>query len=121
MSQQHQPIQILKYVKKKKAFELEREALEKILSDNDVKDCNISIVSIAGAFRKGKSFLLSFFLRYLDAEYIKNNSSNWLGGDNTPLAGFSWRGGSERHTTGLWIWSKIFTKTRANGEKVSDI
>lgn len=38
--------------------------------------------------------------------------------EQAPLSGFSWRGGSVRHTVGIWIWSKIFTKSIENGEKI---
>lgn len=31
-----------------------------------------------------------------------------MGGDDEPLEGFSWRGGSERDTTGILMWSEIF-------------
>jgi atlastin len=31
-----------------------------------------------------------------------------MGDENEPLTGFSWRGGSERDTTGILMWSDIF-------------
>lgn len=46
-------------------FKLNIEALEDILCDEDVRDKPVVVLSVAGAFRKGKSFLLDFFLRYL--------------------------------------------------------
>lgn len=49
-------------------FELDEEALSEILLHDDVKDRNVVVVSVAGAFRKGKSFLLDFFLRYMDCK-----------------------------------------------------
>lgn len=49
-------------------FELDEKALEEILLDESVRDKKVAVVSVAGAFRKGKSFLLDFFLRYLDRE-----------------------------------------------------
>lgn len=48
-------------------FILDEEALESILLKDDVKDRNVVVVSVAGAFRKGKSFILDFFLRYMKA------------------------------------------------------
>lgn len=50
------------------SFELDEKALEEILLDESVRDKKVAVVSVAGAFRKGKSFLLDFFLRYLDRE-----------------------------------------------------
>ena len=58
---------------------------------------------ILGAFRRGKSFLLDFLLRYLNNE----GSEDWLGDADAPLKGFHWRGGSERDTTGILMWSKV--------------
>lgn len=34
----------------------------------DVKENPVVIISIAGPFRKGKSFLLGFFLKYLETQ-----------------------------------------------------
>jgi len=46
-------------------FELDVEALESVLLQEDIKNLPVAIVSVAGAFRKGKSFILDFFIRYL--------------------------------------------------------
>ena len=48
-------------------FTLNEEALELILCDEEIKDKPVVVLSVAGAFRKGKSFLLDFFLRYLQS------------------------------------------------------
>jgi len=45
--------------------------------------------------------------------------ADWLGPDNAPLDGFSWRGGSERDTTGILMWSEVFLADLPSGEKVS--
>lgn len=60
------PIQIVSPVNH--SFHLELNELDRILSSDDIKDRHVVVVSIAGAFRKGKSFLLNFFLRYLYAQ-----------------------------------------------------
>lgn len=56
-------------------FLLDEEALKELLHDEDVRERAVVVVSVAGAFRKGKSFLLDFFLRYMhhkvgDVEYF---------------------------------------------------
>ncbi|KAG8228439.1 hypothetical protein J437_LFUL003916 [Ladona fulva] len=99
------------------SFELDTTSLEKILLHKDVKDRFVVVVSVAGAFRKGKSFLLDFFLRYMHANYRVAGKlvdpepcgeDDWMGPEDKPLEGFSWRGGSERDTTGILIWSEVF-------------
>ncbi|EFN89021.1 Atlastin-2 [Harpegnathos saltator] len=103
-------------------FELDEDALSEILLHDDVKDRSVVVVSVAGAFRKGKSFLLDFFLRYMNNKYtLHSNTDTWLGAEDEPLSGFSWRGGSERDTTGILMWSKVYPATLANGEKVAVI
>ena len=49
-------------------FTLDEDALNKILLHPKVRDRKVIVLSVAGAYRKGKSFLLDFFLRYLYAE-----------------------------------------------------
>lgn len=162
-------------VEGKEDFELDEIALKEIF-DAIPSDHRVAIVSVVGAFRTGKSFILDFFLRYLrysenHSNIKKDNSSSsssnddsdneWmLVGGNTlegnfnsslegttttststssgnkipsiPLpsdtttsslsstpdlpapevsrhhSGFSWRSGSARTTTGIWMWSQPF-------------
>ena len=97
----------------------------------------VAVVSVLGAFRTGKSFLLSWFLRYLHTQTVMTSSSSAKStGDNdagTQEArwyekldtlgndGFDWRGGSERNTTGIWMWSQphFVTKPTPDGGKES--
>jgi len=84
----------------------------------------VAVVSVVGAFRTGKSFLLSWFLRYL--HYLSEKTSDaatdekWynkfqtLGND-----GFDWRGGAERNTTGIWMWKKPHFIEGNDGEQIA--
>uniref|UniRef100_A0A673CMQ5 Atlastin-2-like n=1 Tax=Sphaeramia orbicularis TaxID=375764 RepID=A0A673CMQ5_9TELE len=110
------PIQIVLANEDEHSFELDAAALEKILLQDDVKDLNVVVVSVAGAFRKGKSFLLDFMLRYM---HNQEQSDSWIGGDDEPLTGFTWRGGCERETTGIQIWSEVFVVEKPDGSKVA--
>lgn len=53
-------------------FELQLEKLKQIFESPNIKDRDVVILSIAGPYRKGKSFLLNFFLRYLYAQVRKS-------------------------------------------------
>ncbi|XP_060767112.1 atlastin-2-like isoform X1 [Neoarius graeffei] len=96
-------------------FSVDEQALERVLLQEHVRDLNVVVVSVAGAFRKGKSFLLDFMLRYM----YHQKSSTWLGGDDEPLTGFTWRGGCERETTGILAWSEVFVVDKPDGTKVA--
>uniref|UniRef100_A0A8C3AHG8 Atlastin-1 n=1 Tax=Cyclopterus lumpus TaxID=8103 RepID=A0A8C3AHG8_CYCLU len=108
------PIQVL-LVKDDHTFELDEVALSRILLAEEVRDREVVAISVAGAFRKGKSFLMDFMLRYM----YKHASEDWLGDADEPLTGFSWRGGSERETTGIQIWSEVFLVDKPDGRKVA--
>lgn len=60
------PIQIVLPINH--TFHLDIDHLKQILEADEIKDRHVVVVSIAGAFRKGKSFLLNFFVRYLNAQ-----------------------------------------------------
>jgi len=91
-------------------------------------DTNVALVSVVGAFRTGKSFLLSWFLRYLNATSIPApeppaDGTPWYksGGKLSEGEKFEWRGGEVRHTTGIWMWSKPFLRKLADGSTVAMI
>ena len=76
------------------------------------------MVSVAGAFRTGKSFILNFFLRYLRwRSQSPTTADDWLEMD-PKLEGFSWRGGDDRDTNGILLWPEPFLLEDRHGEKV---
>nr|XP_039256310.1 atlastin-3-like [Styela clava] len=106
-------------VEKQGKLVLEESNLKQLLCGENVKDMPVVVISIAGAFRMGKSFLLNLFLRY----FQKNGEKNWLIED--PWAklneGISWRGGAESHTTGIVAWSEPFIVKKSDGSKIAVI
>ncbi len=52
-----------------------------------------------------------------DVKYLQGDE-NWLGEDDEPLTGFSWRGGSEPETTGIQLWSEVFPIQKSDGTEV---
>ncbi|XP_056590678.1 atlastin-2 isoform X2 [Triplophysa dalaica] len=109
------PVQIVIAHEDNHEFSLAEDVLERILMQEHVRDLNVVVVSVAGAFRKGKSFLLDFMLRYM----YNQSSGSWLGGNDDPLKGFTWRGGCERETTGIQAWSEVFVVEKPDGSKVA--
>lgn len=56
----------------KYGFHLQLDELKSILDVDDIRDRDVVIVSIAGALRNGKSFMLNFFIKYLNAQVIES-------------------------------------------------
>jgi atlastin len=113
------------------AFTYHEESLKSILAKIQPSTCKVAVVSVVGAFRTGKSFLLSWFLRYLaHSTTATTDAANTATSTTTPWyqsfeslgndQGFQWRGGEERNTTGIWAWSEPFllpcTTTTTQGE-----
>jgi len=149
MSEEGHPVQVVRLDKKSNGLELNLQALAEICLNEKCRERPLCIVSIAGDFRKGKSFMLNFFLRYLyhvsrkqqnlkagevDHEASDDNKENrptesslnhdgfdkdWLGSPNEELKGFSWRGGSKPETTGILVWSDPIVVTRPDGQEVA--
>ena len=82
----------------------------------------IAIVSVVGAFRTGKSFLLSWFIHYLKhleqtskADSNTNDTRPWYSSmDTVGNDGFHWQAGADRNTTGIWMWSQPFVIAKPN-------
>lgn len=60
------PIQIL--IPENHSFRLNSKELQPIFENENIKNRQLFIVSIAGPHRQGKSFLMSFFIRFLNAQ-----------------------------------------------------
>lgn len=123
-----EPLQILSTTDEN-TFEYFAENLEAILAKVP-ESTKVAVVSVVGGFRSGKSFLLSLFVRYLQyceereeeptqawmvdqgERLVEGNSNEGQGGRDAP-PGFKWRGGSDRQTTGIWMWSEPFMRFSA--------
>lgn len=75
-------------------FELNVETLQLFFENNIEPECNVSIISIAGALRKGKSFMLNFFIRYLRASVEDQENGEWINLNKPFENGFHWKNGS---------------------------
>ncbi|PAV88450.1 hypothetical protein WR25_06024 [Diploscapter pachys] len=101
----------------KKNYKLNQKELEKTLGRADIAGKKIALISIAGAFRKGKSFLFNFFVTYLEHLH-KGGKGKWFD-ETTVLDKFNWRGGADRDTNGIFIWSVPYILEDQNGEDVA--
>nr|XP_037288779.1 atlastin-1-like [Rhipicephalus microplus] len=111
--QRRRSIQILKI--NDDGWQLEHEELQRILLDERVKDKPVVVISIAGACRQGKSFLMNFFLRYM----YRKEKENWIGHPGEPLRGFGWKHSRERQTSGIHLWNEVFLVPTSDGQEVA--
>ena len=97
----------------KGGFTLNADGLESILLSENVRNKPVIVISVAGVFRSGKSFLLDMMLRYLKA----SDKSNWM--DEPSARGFPWQSGRQRHTDGILIYPEPFPVTLPTGEEAA--
>ncbi|CAK5093882.1 unnamed protein product [Meloidogyne enterolobii] len=81
----------------------------------------IVVLSITGTHRKGKSFLLNFFLDYLyKLQYTQKNQDleleEWIN-DEDIVEGFTYKSGPKRCTAGIWIWAEPILIDIPSGER----
>ncbi|CAG9802095.1 unnamed protein product [Chironomus riparius] len=125
------PVTVMKFSETGEVI-VDNEEIDRIFNNPEIEDRKIVILSLIGAFRGGKSFLLNYCLRFLYANYSSINkpkegmpyffhkNENWMGSCDEPLKGFSWRSGIDRDTIGIILWNDVFLHTLDySGEKLA--
>ncbi|XP_076824999.1 uncharacterized protein LOC143470631 isoform X2 [Clavelina lepadiformis] len=115
---------VVKIVKEENGcFKFDLEALKSVLLQEIVTDLPVAIYSIAGTFRKGKSFLLNLFVRYWETGELCNDIQKDAGDDiqedvvNGP---FRFQGGVlKKCTEGIFILKKPMMITTKTHRKVA--
>ena len=110
------------------AFVLDEACLDEVLKKVP-SGRKVAVVSVVGAFRTGKSFLLTLVLRYLrekgGRDWLEKGGTlsegNANEGVNSQKDAFEWRGGRNRMTTGITVWSEPFEVSSNSGELLSVI
>mmetsp|Transcript_28561 Transcript_28561/g.45892 ORF Transcript_28561/g.45892 Transcript_28561/m.45892 type:complete len:588 (-) Transcript_28561:141-1904(-) len=102
---------------------VDEDALQEVLDNVEKTGLKkMYIVSLVGAMRTGKSFMLDLFLRYL-TEPTENTEKDpgciFAGTDlnEEKESQFYWRAHQDRTTTGIWFYSTPFVRT-IKGQKV---
>lgn len=114
-----EPIKLLEIDPESKQIIFYENELKELIERNNAKDKFICVCSIAGDYRKGKSFLMNYCIRFLmnnhdylnrftDPNLDQNLNPEWIGHVDKELVGFSWRSGVDLETIGIWIWSEFF-------------
>ncbi|KAF4529157.1 hypothetical protein B566_EDAN017980 [Ephemera danica] len=89
----------------KGGFRLDEEALRSVVCQESVRHRKLVVLSVVGEFRRGKSFLLNFMVRYLRAK----GAEDWLEAESQEsLGGFMWRRDADPVTLGILIWPEAF-------------
>jgi len=103
---------VIKLVSKQEdAFVFDVEALREKLAI--YADHKVAVISIAGAFRTGKSFLANWIIRYFELD----RDENWLDSEDkleSQLEGFEFARQREPVTDGIDVWGTVFELEHAH-------
>ena len=94
----------------KKRLRLDEEVIRSYLLSEEVADKPVVVISVAGTFRTGKSFILDMMSRYLTT----SDKSRWIAHRSE---GFPWKSGCDAHTNGMSM-SQPIPVTLQSGEEV---
>ena len=78
-----EPVKIVELDERTGNLILNESNIERVFRHEKCIDNKIAIISVAGDFNKGKSFLLNFLIRFLSAE----DKETWLADKSSPLKG----------------------------------
>jgi len=107
-----QSVQILKKEDENStSFTLDLPVVKQVFENPLIQDKPICIITVAGAMRTGKSFLLDQMLRHLSNKEEPKASGN--------PSGFPWKGGMRRYTSGVHLWTDPFIVKGATGEEMA--
>jgi len=133
------PLQIITLNLKEKKVEVNEDELGRLEKALRATSCEqIAIISVMGAFRTGKSFMLDLFLRFLrsgegalegtkvprgSVEDTELPIPSWLGATEKlegadGESGFRFKGGMDVCTEGIWVWSEPFVR-KIDGQDVA--
>ncbi|GMR40180.1 hypothetical protein PMAYCL1PPCAC_10375, partial [Pristionchus mayeri] len=93
-------------------YVLDKAALHGILQQNNILTQKVAVLTVAGAFRKGKSFFLSNCVRYLQCQ---KDGSDWME-PTAVISGFEWKQSRDSVTEGILMWPEAFMTEDENGE-----
>eukprot|EP00808_Paulinella_micropora_P001003 g57150.t1 len=134
-SNMNKPFRIISINEAGTKFTLNQERLDRVLGlAKKINPDKVIVLSVVGAFRSGKSFLLDLILRFLRHQetcpgpvgplkenenvpaWAKQGGNILTEGQERPgaLPGFTWRPGAERTTTGIWLYGQPFVRAVRN-------
>jgi len=93
------------------SFALNLPVVKQVFENPLAQDKPICIITVAGAMRTGKSFLLDSMLKHLSRN-DKSQASDISGG-------FPWKGGMSRYTSGVHLWTDPFIIKNSIGEEMA--
>jgi len=107
-----QSVQILKKENEtSSSLTLDLPVVKSVFENPLIQDKPICIITVAGAMRTGKSFLLDQILRHLSKENPASVGEN--------VHGFPWKGGMARFTSGVHLWTDPFIIPGVQGEEMA--